>query len=72
STMLHDFQPDPSGKYAFVFGNEVFGVEQEVVNDADIVVEIPQFGSKHSLNISVTMGIVLWDYMAKIVLEKES
>ena len=68
STMLQDFTPTSSGKYAFVFGNEVFGVEQEVVDVADVVVEIPQFGSKHSLNISVTMGIVLWDYMSKVKL----
>ena len=68
STMLQDFAPMASGKYAFVFGNEVFGVEQEVVNMADSVVEIPQFGSKHSLNISVSMGLVLWDFMTKAVL----
>ena len=68
STMLQDFAPVAPNKYAFVLGNEVFGVEQEVVDAADTVVEIPQFGSKHSLNISVTMGIVLWDYMSKVKL----
>ena len=68
STMLQDFAPETDGKYAFVFGNEVFGVEQQVVDVADTVVEIPQFGSKHSLNISVSMGIVLWDYLQKVKL----
>ncbi len=70
STSLYDFVPKPSGKYCFIFGNEVFGVSQEVVDLADEVLEIPQFGSKHSFNISVTMGMVLWDYMTKCVLNK--
>ncbi|MEL6562511.1 MAG: RNA methyltransferase [Bacteroidota bacterium] len=65
STMLNNFHPAKDEKYAFVFGNEVFGVEQEVVDLSDQVVEIPQFGSKHSLNISVSMGIVIWDYFSK-------
>lgn len=52
-------------KYAFVFGNEVFGVEEEVVKQADFCIEIPQFGTKHSLNISVSMGVVIWDYFSK-------
>lgn len=65
STMLNDFSPEKDGKYAFVFGNEVFGVEQKIVDVSDLVIEIPQFGSKHSLNIAVSMGIVLWDYIAK-------
>lgn len=66
STMLNDFRPVDNHKYAFVFGNEVFGVEQEVVDVSDVVIEIPQFGSKHSFNISVSMGIVLWDTIAKM------
>jgi rRNA methylases len=49
-------------KYALVFGNEVKGVQQEVVNMSDGVIEIPQFGTKHSLNISVSLGIVLWEF----------
>lgn len=65
SESLLDFSPDPHKKYAFVFGNEVFGVKDEVVLAADAVLEIPQYGTKHSLNISVSMGVVLWDFLAK-------
>jgi len=65
STLLQDFIPDPEAKYAFIFGNEVFGVADEVISLVDTVVEIPQFGTKHSLNISVTVGVVLWDYLGK-------
>ncbi|GAL84615.1 tRNA/rRNA methyltransferase SPOU [Sporocytophaga myxococcoides] len=68
SQMLQDFAPDKNAKYAFVFGNEVFGVEEDVVALTDICLEIPQFGTKHSFNVSVTMGIVLWDYAAKVIL----
>ena len=60
STMLQDFKPEEDKKYAFVFGNEVKGVSQEVVDESDICLEIPQFGTKHSLNVSVSIGIVLW------------
>ncbi len=66
STMLNEFNPTTDQKYAFVFGNEVFGVEQEIVDASDAVIEIPQFGSKHSFNISVSMGIILWDTIAKL------
>jgi tRNA G18 (ribose-2'-O)-methylase SpoU len=65
-TSLQDFQPVLDQPYAFIFGNEVFGVEQEIVNLADDCLEIPQFGTKHSLNISVSVGILLWDYLSKI------
>jgi 23S rRNA (guanosine2251-2'-O)-methyltransferase len=65
STMLNDFQPEPGQSYAFVLGNEVFGVEQEVVSASDVVLEIPQFGTKHSLNISVAAGVVVWDFLSK-------
>jgi 23S rRNA (guanosine2251-2'-O)-methyltransferase len=68
SVMLQDFQPEAEKKYAFVFGNEVFGVEEEVVAASDVCLEIPQFGTKHSLNISVTIGIVTWDFISKIKL----
>lgn len=61
STMLQNFVIDTSKKYALVFGNEVKGVKQEVVNSSDICLEIPQFGTKHSFNVSVTAGMVLWD-----------
>lgn len=66
SLMLNDFNPSSEGKYAFIFGNEVFGVEQDVVSASDQCLEIPQFGTKHSLNISVTIGVVLWHYISKI------
>ncbi len=53
-------------KYALVFGNEVKGVQQDVVSESDTVIEIPQFGTKHSLNISVSVGVVVWDIFSKI------
>lgn len=66
AVMLNDFQPEPEQKYAVVFGNEVKGVHQDVVTMSDAVIEIPQFGTKHSLNISVSAGVVLWDLAMKI------
>ena len=69
STLLQDFLPVPEAKYAFIFGNEVFGVADEIMDLADKVLEIPQFGTKHSLNISVTVGVVVWDYLAKTELK---
>lgn len=60
SVMLDKFKPETGKKYALVFGNEVDGVQQEVVDASDGVLEIPQYGTKHSLNISVSAGIVLW------------
>ncbi|MEA3452184.1 MAG: RNA methyltransferase [Bacteroidota bacterium] len=65
STLLHDFLPKKTEKYAFVFGHEVSGVEQEIVDKSDFCIEIPQFGTKHSLNISVSCGVVIWDYVSK-------
>lgn len=65
STSLLDFQPDHSKKYCFVFGNEVKGVEEAIVTQADICLEIPQYGAKHSLNIAVSVGVILWDFVAK-------
>lgn len=66
SMMLNAFTPEASGKYVFIFGNEVFGVEQEIVSASDHCLEIPQYGTKHSLNISVTIGVVLWHYISGI------
>jgi tRNA G18 (ribose-2'-O)-methylase SpoU len=66
STKLNMFYPKKNQKYAIVMGNEVKGVQQEVVNAADSCLEIPQLGTKHSLNISVTTGIVLWDLFQKM------
>lgn len=62
SVMLDTFVPAPDKKYAVVFGNEVAGVSQEVVDASDFALEIPQFGTKHSLNVSVSMGVVLWHF----------
>lgn len=66
STMLNTFTPESNQKYAVVFGNEVKGVQQEVVSISNMCVEIPQLGTKHSLNISVSCGVVLWDLFTKI------
>ncbi|WP_425656923.1 RNA methyltransferase [Tenacibaculum ascidiaceicola] len=66
STMLDTFTPKTDQKYAVVFGNEVKGVQQEVVSASDICIEIPQLGTKHSLNISVSCGVVLWDLFTKM------
>ncbi|MBN2614296.1 MAG: RNA methyltransferase [Bacteroidales bacterium] len=66
SRKLHQFFYDADQKYAFVFGNEVKGVQNSVIQEVDTVLEIPQFGTKHSLNISVSAGIILWDYLFKI------
>lgn len=66
STMLHEFSPKKDQKYAVVFGNEVKGVQQAVVSASDTCIEIPQLGTKHSLNISVSCGVVLWDLFNKM------
>ncbi|PIF05379.1 MAG: RNA methyltransferase [Draconibacterium sp.] len=66
SISLPDFEPVSGEKLALVFGNEVKGVQQKVVDLCDGAIEIPQFGTKHSLNISVSAGIVLWDITQKI------
>jgi tRNA G18 (ribose-2'-O)-methylase SpoU len=66
ATVLQDFYPNNQSIYALVFGHEVKGVNQEVVNQCDGVIEIPQFGTKHSLNIAVSGGVVLWDLFSKM------
>lgn len=66
ATMLNDFTPEPNTTYALVFGNEVKGVSQAVVSTSDLVIEIPQYGTKHSLNISVSAGVVIWDIFSKL------
>ncbi|MCP2027131.1 tRNA G18 (ribose-2'-O)-methylase SpoU [Flavobacterium sp. HSC-32F16] len=63
---LQDFQVEKNQKYALVFGNEVYGVSQEAVAICDGCIEIPQLGTKHSLNIAVSAGIVVWDLFQKI------
>ena len=60
SVMLDRFVPEPGCRYAVVFGNEVSGVRQDVVDASDMVLEIPQYGTKHSLNVSVSVGVILW------------
>lgn len=69
SVMLQDFQIQDNTTYALVFGNEVKGVNQSVVDLSDGVIEIPQLGTKHSLNIAVSAGIVIWDLFAKMGLK---
>ncbi|GAA4279837.1 RNA methyltransferase [Gaetbulibacter aestuarii] len=66
ATMLDDFQVEINRTYALVFGNEVKGVQQDVVSASDTVLEIPQLGTKHSLNISVSCGVVVWDLFSKL------
>ncbi len=66
SISLQDFEAQSTEKYALVFGNEVHGVSEEVMQLADHCLEIPQFGTKHSFNVSVTIGIVLWDFVHKM------
>jgi len=66
STSLEKFTPIAGESYAFVFGNEVKGVQQEIVDMGEGTIEIPQFGTKHSLNVSVSIGVVLWDLIKKI------
>lgn len=68
ATLLQDFEISKEKRYAIVMGNEVKGVQQEVVSASDTCIEIPQFGTKHSLNISVTTGIVLWSFLQKLKL----
>lgn len=62
SVMLDTFIPEKGRKYAVVFGNEVSGVSQEVVDASDFALEIPQYGTKHSLNVSVSIGVILWHF----------
>ncbi|MHA4895656.1 RNA methyltransferase [Pedobacter sp. PWIIR3] len=66
STMLNTFIPAQEKKYALIFGNEVNGVDEEVMKEIDECIEIPQFGTKHSFNITISAGIVLWDFFAKL------
>lgn len=68
SKPLHQFNPEKEKKYCLVFGNEVHGVSEEAVKLGDIALEIPQFGTKHSLNISVCLGIIVWELYRKILL----
>lgn len=66
SISLHNFTPDKSKRYCLVFGNEVNGVSEEAIKFGDMALEIPQYGTKHSLNISVCLGIVTWEVFKKL------
>ena len=69
SVMLNNFSVESNVKYALFFGNEVKGVNQQVIDSSDDVIEIPQLGTKHSLNVSVSGGIVIWDIFQKMNVE---
>jgi 23S rRNA (guanosine2251-2'-O)-methyltransferase len=71
SVMLNEFNPPANEKYALIFGNEVNGVSEEAMQLMDTCIEIPQFGTKHSFNIVVSAGIVLWDFFNKLTLKPE-
>ncbi|MDO3641729.1 RNA methyltransferase [Mucilaginibacter sp. L3T2-6] len=66
STMLNNFTPLKGAKYALIFGNEVNGVDDEVMKTVDVCIEIPQFGTKHSFNVTVSAGIVLWEFCRSV------
>lgn len=66
SISLENFEPSNNSKYAIIFGNEVNGIEQRTIDLSDMAIEIPQYGTKHSLNISVAAGIIIWNIFSKI------
>lgn len=70
ASMLDAFEPEPDCRYALVFGNEVLGVEQAAVDMCDAAIEIPQLGTKHSLNVSVSGGMVLWRFFEKFLTKR--
>lgn len=67
TTLLHQTDLLTESKFALVFGNEVDGVDQEVINNADHIIEIPQFGTKHSFNVAVCAGIVTWEFTKRFI-----
>ena len=69
STALQDLKLECGTKYAVILGNEVKGVQQEVVDMSDGCIELPQYGTKHSLNVSVTAGIVIWEFARQLLIE---
>ncbi|MBS7377147.1 MAG: TrmH family RNA methyltransferase, partial [Paludibacteraceae bacterium] len=68
STMLQNITIDSNKKYAVILGNEVKGVDQNAINLCDGCIELPQFGTKHSLNVSITAGIIIWEFAKKLLL----
>lgn len=71
STMLNNFKADPDKRYAVVMGNEVKGVQQTVVDASNGCIEIPQFGTKHSMNVSVTTGMIIWEFGKQLILNNQ-
>lgn len=67
SISLQDFTPQKNTKYAFIFGHEMYGVDEKVMEKTDGCIEIPQIGTKHSLNLAVSVGIVVWDFFRKTI-----
>ncbi len=67
TTLLQDIAQLPGEKFALVFGNEVNGVDQDIIDLSDTIIEIPQFGTKHSLNVSVCAGIVMWEFAKRFI-----
>ncbi len=67
SIFLNEIEIEPNNKYAIILGNEVKGVQQDVINLCDGSIEIPQYGTKHSINVSVTAGIVIWEFAKKLL-----
>jgi tRNA G18 (ribose-2'-O)-methylase SpoU len=72
SVMLNNFTPSPLKKYAVIFGHEIHGVDQCVIDTCDLSIEIPQLGTKHSLNVAVSAGIVLWEFFKPRLLNKNT
>lgn len=68
STMLQELETDRNRKYVAILGNEVKGVDQNVINLCDGCIELPQYGTKHSLNVSVTAGIIIWEFAKKLIM----
>lgn len=67
TVLLHEINQIPNQKIALIFGNEVDGVNQEAINKSDYVIEIPQFGTKHSMNVAVCAGVVMWEFTKRFI-----
>lgn len=67
TVLLHEINQIPNQKIALIFGNEVDGVNQEAINKSDYVIEIPQFGTKHSMNVAVCAGVVMWEFTKRVI-----
>ncbi len=69
--LLGEFEPEEGQLYAFLFGNEIYGIKSETLALSDFCVEIPQFGTKHSLNIAVSVGVVIWDFLKALIVKSK-